>query len=361
MNILITTQHGEVAGATYSIFDLSKGLSDKGHTVVLALRFGTLLHQLAKQEGIECVHFNFKNKFQLSAWYRISQLCIIKNIQLVYAQESKDRYICIFSRLFFGPKFKLILARRQMVVDNNLFKRFIYKNLSNGQVVVSQGLRNKLVKMGFPASKMNVIFNGMPQIIFKENTAVTENLRRKYEIEKKDIVIGCVARPKRQDDLLSVMRLLPDNYKLLLVGMTKEQIDQFFTNSFHRLLKSRLIVAGIIRDKSLLYHHYKLMNIHILSSSMDGFGMVNLEAMSMGVPVIGANFGGIPDVIQNEVSGLIYDLGNIDQLQSHIVNILSDEKLREGFIKAGFNRVKEFSIERTVNNHEKYFLQIVNG
>ncbi|MEQ8240887.1 MAG: glycosyltransferase family 4 protein [Cyclobacteriaceae bacterium] len=361
MNILITTQHGEVAGATYSIFYLAKGLSDKGHKVILALRFDTLLHQMASQAGIDCTHFNFKSKFNLSAWYKISQLCKTYGIQVVYAQESKDRYICIFSRLFFGPKIKLLLARRQMVVDNNSFKRFLYSNLSDGQIVVSQGLKNELVKMDFQATKMKVIFNGLPPIIFNKKEEVTQGLRAKYHLKKNDIVLGCVSRPKRQDDLLAVLNLLPENYKLLLVGITQEQLNQFFLFSFNRHLKSRLIVAGIIQEKVLLYHHYKLMNIHILSSDMDGFGMVTLEAMSMGVPVIGANFGGIPDVIENEVSGLIYDLGNIHQLQSHIIKILSDETIRSGFIKEGFNRVKAFSIEKTVDNHEKFFSEIVNG
>jgi glycosyltransferase involved in cell wall biosynthesis len=361
MNILITTQHGDVAGATFSVFLLAKGLSTKGHKVILACRPNSVLHRLATQSSIKCHNIVFNNKFDVCIWRNISQIIKSENIDLVYAQESKDRYACIFSKIFFRYQAKLFLARRQKVVDNNPFKRLLYNYFSNGQIIISEGLKKEMIKLGFPESKMKVIFNGLPEIRYRQDHTSIDKLREKYHIEDGDIIIGCVARPKRQDDLFAVLQRLPSNYKLLLVGITREQVETFFLSADAIGLGKRLIVAGIITNKKVLYDHYKLMAIHVLSSDMDGFGLVNLEAMQLAIPVIGANYGGIPDVIQNQVSGFIYELGNITQLKNQIITLIHNKRLSGDFVKEGLKRAKKFSIESTVNNYESYFSQSLIG
>jgi glycosyltransferase involved in cell wall biosynthesis len=98
------------------------------------------------------------------------------------------------------------------------------------------------------------------------------------------------------------------------------------------------------RDTLLAYYHRA--DLFVLPSTTvdgqtEGLGVVLLEAMASGLPVIGSNTGGIPDIIQDRVNGLLVSPGDPDVLADAILSILSDPDLAEQFKKAGFRTVNE--------------------
>lgn len=362
MNILITTQHGEVAGATYSIFYLARGLQEQGDKVVLGIRFGTLLHELAAEVGIDCVNISFKNKLHWASMHNINQIVRSRDIDLIYAQESKDRYLTIFARIIYRFKAKLVLARRQRIADSNFFKRWLYIHGADKTVVISDGLRKMMRSKKYPEKHLETIYNGLPIDEYVLEKELVDQLTSRYQLKETQKIIGCVARPKLQNELFEAMRSLPSNYRLLLVGITESQFRDFFPSCDPSALGDRLIFAGIIRDKRVLIHHYSLMDVHVLPSSMDGFGLVSVEAMAMGIPAIGSNYGGIPDVIQHGQSGFIYELGEVQQLTQYIRDLIEDKDLRERFIRAGCDRaLNVFSISKTVRNYHDFFQKLISS
>jgi glycosyltransferase involved in cell wall biosynthesis len=103
-----------------------------------------------------------------------------------------------------------------------------------------------------------------------------------------------------------------------------------------------------------------LLTVNILPSTTDGFGLVLIEAMACGVPVIGTDFGGISDVIQNEISGLLFKDEDHAGLANAIERCINDATLRERLITNGKKRAfEDFAIERTIENYEKFFQRLI--
>ncbi|WP_147804768.1 N-acetyl-alpha-D-glucosaminyl L-malate synthase BshA [Alkalicoccus halolimnae] len=83
-----------------------------------------------------------------------------------------------------------------------------------------------------------------------------------------------------------------------------------------------------------------ISDIKLLMSSKESFGLVLLEAMACGVPVIGTNIGGIPEVIEHGQSGFICSLGDTDEAAAYALKILKDEKLQKKMAAAALQRAK---------------------
>ena len=84
----------------------------------------------------------------------------------------------------------------------------------------------------------------------------------------------------------------------------------------------------------------------VLPSSEEGFGRVLLEAMDIGTPVIGTRIGGIPEVIEHGVNGLLVDYGDIEALKRSIIKILKDEQVGKKIVKGGYETINsKFRVE----------------
>jgi glycosyltransferase involved in cell wall biosynthesis len=100
-------------------------------------------------------------------------------------------------------------------------------------------------------------------------------------------------------------------------------------------------VAG--RDKDALLASADVL---VLPSHFEGLGLCILEAMAYGVPVIATRVGGIPDVVEDGVTGLLVEPGDVERLADRLVALLLDAELRQRVRVAAFKRVRErYSVE----------------
>ncbi len=93
------------------------------------------------------------------------------------------------------------------------------------------------------------------------------------------------------------------------------------------------------------------MKIAIKASYTEGLGSVILEGMAAGLPVVGSNAGGIPDIIDNELTGVLIEPGDADALANAITRIAQDTSLRELFVTNGQEKLKTFDINYTANQY----------
>jgi phosphatidylinositol alpha-1,6-mannosyltransferase len=90
-----------------------------------------------------------------------------------------------------------------------------------------------------------------------------------------------------------------------------------------------------------LVKYYEVCDVFVMPSHAEGFGIVFLEAMAFGKPVIGGNHGGTPDVIRDGVTGFLVEYGDIDGLTSRILSLLQNEELRRKMGQTGRQYVEE--------------------
>lgn len=88
-----------------------------------------------------------------------------------------------------------------------------------------------------------------------------------------------------------------------------------------------------------------ISDLFLLPSAKESFGLVALEAMASGLPVIGSNIGGIPELILDGETGFIHPLGDVESMASSAIKLLSNDTLHEKFARAARKRAEDFFCE----------------
>ena len=87
---------------------------------------------------------------------------------------------------------------------------------------------------------------------------------------------------------------------------------------------------------------YQAASVFLKISISEGFGLTFLEAMDAGVPVIGSNVGGIPDIIKDGENGFLVSPFDAEELANKLKILLEDEGLRDKFIQEGESTLNSF-------------------
>ncbi|SMG50500.1 Glycosyltransferase involved in cell wall bisynthesis [Marivirga sericea] len=367
MNILILCAQGGVAGSTYSISYLAKGLAEKKHNVYLGLLKGSFLDSLVKDSTVKRVYMPFNGKTDKKTRSIIKELIEQENIHIINAQSSNDRYVGPLINFLNGKNVKIIQTRRQnpkkMIGLNKFFQNIFNNYFCDHLVVVSEALKQIFIERGIHANKLKVIHNGTPTDQYQPNLELRKKLQNELGYSDQDIVIGCVARYKNQPQLVKALQLLPKEWKVLYVGLDEENYRNRFPNEpdIHDV-PQEVKCLGIVNDKSAVIQYYTLMTVNVLPSTMDGFGLTLVESMAMNTPVVATNFAGIPDVVQHEENGLLYENENYEDFANQIKRAVEDQELRKKLLENGRKTAfNTFSIENTINKYETFFEEILHS
>lgn len=353
MKILFTTHQGNLAGSTLSLIYLARGLADKGHEVHLACRKGVLVEkELLNHVNITIHHIPFKSYIDFNACLKLQRVIKQHQIQVLNAQGGKDRNLTILSKWIFGLNVKLVFTRRQQPRNEPWIKRWFHTISTEQIIMISEGLKAIFVEKGYNPNHLKVIRNGVPNdLADRVNDTDVNKLRQKLNLEGK-IVIGCLARLKSQKQVVEALQFLPSDYVVLFVGISESELNQ-------QQIRQRLIFTGQVEHLQAL-HYLKLMTVNILPSYLDGFGLVLVESMLFGIPVIGSRFGGIPDVIRDGENGFLFENGNVQDLTEKIIKLVEDRDLRESFVENGLQIAKDqFSMSRVVREYERLFESLI--
>ena len=360
MNLLFLTYQGGVAGSTNSISYLTKGLAEKGHQVYMGCRKESRLYSMLENSPVHLIPMEFKGKLDRQNIRHIRDVVRKYNIQIINAQSSIDRYTSIFAKWWYRLPVKIVHTRRQTPESiGGWLQNSFYVKGTDKIVVVSDSLKEVFVGIGLPAEHLEVIYNGIPRERFEQHQAArTEELRRQYGFTPSDKVIGFVSRFKKQDQLIAALAFLPEDLKVMFVGIDKSRLDPFIQQ---HSIKQEIICTGSVPMEDVI-NYYPLFDINVLASTTDGFGLVLVEAMGMGVPVVGTRAPGICNVIEDGESGLLFEDNNPQDLAQKISLIIQDQELKSKLTRNGLQRAQQtFSVVNTVNNYEAFFRSLLEN
>lgn len=359
MHILILTYQGNIAGSTYSISMLAKGLAQRGHKVFLGCPSDRLLVTLVQDSGVQHIPMNFRSKFDLSNMRHIRDLVKKHDIQIINAQSSYDRYTCVFARWIYRLPVKIVHTRRQVAASMGGFlQNLIYYRGTHKVIAVSHGVKQSLVGKGIPSHHVEVIHNGTPREKYQNlNPENTHKLRNTYNIKEGEFVIGCVSRRKKQEQLLEALDLLPFRTTTLFVGLDLQEKYLPLLEKVND--RHTIIFTGSVPPEQTL-DYYGLFDVNILVSTTEGLSQALLEAMAIGVPVIATHAAGNPELVIHGENGLTFTDGDIPALAQHIQTLHDQPQVRETFIEKGRKTaLEDFSIDRTIERHEALFHRLL--
>lgn len=180
-------------------------------------------------------------------------------------------------------------------------KKAVFTGVENLTIITPSEWLAGLVKESFLSEyPVKVINNGIDLNVFKPTES---DFKKVYGLEGKKLVLGVALgwdKRKGCEDLLELAKILNDDYRLILVGAFKEQINSFPAN-----------IIGIEKTNSpkKLAEIYSVSDVFINTTYEDNYPTVNLEARACGLPVITYKTGGSPESAGEDA--IIVDVGDI--------------------------------------------------
>jgi glycosyltransferase involved in cell wall biosynthesis len=195
---------------------------------------------------------------------------------------------------------------------------------------------------------IEIIPMGINPSFFKQSSEV-EYLKKRLGVSRKAILfVGRLIDWKGIEYLVKAVPQVLKTYpgtKLLLVG-SGPQKNRLITLSRSLGITNTVLFIGEVSQEELR-KFYSIATVFVLPSIVndkgetEGLGVVLLEAMACGVPVIGSNIGGIPDIIRDSETGLLAAQKNPCDLAQKITRLFTDEDLKKRIIENGLKLVKE--------------------
>lgn len=162
---------------------------------------------------------------------------------------------------------------------------------------------------------------------------------------------------KRIEDVVDVFKRVRAKIpaKLLLIG---DGPDRVFAEQDIRTagLSDDLIVLGKVKDTERVL---SIADIFLLTSEFESFGLAALEAMSVGVPVISSNTGGIPEVNEHGFSGFLSEVGDTEDMAKNALFLLEDETRLKKFKNQAFGQAKTFDLLNVLPQYEKLYHSLI--
>ncbi|MFX1396068.1 MAG: glycosyltransferase family 4 protein [Promethearchaeota archaeon] len=200
-----------------------------------------------------------------------------------------------------------------------------------------------------------------------------EQLRKDFQISQEDFIILSIGRlvPRKRFDLViraiaKIKKKNPQiNLKYFLIGKGRE-LPKLKDLAEKLSIKEEIKFLGSVSHE-IKYRYYKLSDIFVMPSSIEkdsieGFGIVFLEANYFKLPVIGTLSGGMKEAIIDEKTGFLVEPDDIDKIFEKILFLHDNPNIRKEMGEYGYNRVlKEYNWNIIVNDYEKIFNEIIHN
>ena len=284
----------------------------------------------------------------LNVWlkaYLISKKIKNENIDIIHVSWTKDLLLAVLIKLFSKRKIKIIYYRQMKITRDkkDIYHKFIYRNISKVLVITKQ-LKKDCQKY-LPISNSKIIHLKYGIEIPNKPILTNKNaLFEKYSLQKNNFLIGVFSRieeQKGQHLVIDALHLInKDDIQVLIVGhcMDTKYLDKISNMIKDYNLQDKVSIVPFIDSPMEIM---SFLNLVILPTYEETFGLVVAESMLMETAVIGSNAGGVPEIIQDGYNGLLFKTKDHNSLKSKIIDIYSSEELRN---KLSYN-AKIFAIE----------------
>ncbi len=233
---------------------------------------------------------------------------------------------------------------------------------SDGVTSISEDLKQSTIA-GFGITRpIQVIYNFVNCDVYKPNGAVAQELRPQYcePGERLIVHLSNFRRVKRVDDVVEVFARIAQAMpaRLMLIGDGPDR-----SLAEHLALKHgiqhRIHFLG---KQDSVQDLLSLADLMLMPSSMESFGLAALEAMACGVPCIATRVGGVPELVDDGVNGLLYEVGDVDSMARGGIALLQDESRRRAMAQAARQTAQNrFCTTRIIPQYEAFYGSVLAG
>lgn len=217
------------------------------------------------------------------------------------------------------------------------------------------------IKGGHNRPPVHVVYHGIDYSAARRGAAARKHARTTLAIDENDFVIGTVGNFRLEKDqrtlvkAMGILRLSHPDVTLVMVGFgplegeLRRQVDALGLADAIRFVGSRNDVLELM----------PAFDIFVLSSLYEGLGIALVEAMASGLPCVATAVGGVPEVFDDGVEGLLVSPQDPPALAAALGKLYDDSDLRSEMGIAAVERARQFDIRRAVRRTEQIYDQVL--
>ena len=320
------------------------------------------IYDKAKESNIKTIEFELNSRNPISLGIKLYRILKQYDIRIIHTNHYRlniiARFAKIISEFSFLPLRHLVTVHGinplKLIPWQIVFYQVIDQCLSFMNfytITVSQYTRKNFLKKSLVwPSRVLTIYNSIhfdnKSHKFSNNINMSENINI--------VFIGRLSIEKGIDFLIKIITKFIDNDKYLDRVIFNIYGDGDYSESITELSNKyplNVKYHGFTSSSSLVL---KNASIFIVPSIIETFGLVIVEAMANGVPSIATNVGGIPEVIDDNINGLLVDYGNVNDFIKALDKLILDKNLRDMIIQNAYSTLEnKFSFEDFKNSYIK--------
>ncbi|WP_338776765.1 N-acetyl-alpha-D-glucosaminyl L-malate synthase BshA [Metabacillus sp. FJAT-52054] len=368
------TCYPSVGGSGVVATELGKLLAEKGHeihfiTSSIPFRLNKVYSNIYFH-GVEVNQYSvFKNPpYDLALSSKMAEVAEREKLDILHVHYAIPHAICAFlAKQMTGDHLKIVTTLHGTDItvlgsDPSMAQLIRFGIEASDRVTaVSNALVQQTYDLIAPKQHIETVYNFIDDRVYYKKDAA--HLKNDYKIKDHERVIIHVSnfrQVKRVKDIVKTFALIADQVssKLLLVGDGPEMSS--VCELVHSMgLREKVLFLG---KQENLDELYSISDIKLLMSEKESFGLVLLEAMACGVPCIGTNIGGIPEVISDGENGFIVEVGDIEKAAEKAVALLSSQDLHSRFSEQAMTAAREnFKTEQIVEQYEDIYYGLLQG
>jgi len=301
-----------------------------------------------------------KNEFDIIHFFSFG---ILQNDLILLKEVKKNKSVLINTPAHPSFSFNYNFPKKIIVWLVKNFEKKVVTPKYDRVIAISKGQNKWMVDWGVTNNKIILIPCGITK---------TQSEKRNGKIIKKQMgleknrLIGYLGRIQEYKGVDQLVEALPEikvkfpNIKLILIGDGEEYKKKLFEKAKKLKVKDDIIFEGQV-DENKKMELLSMLDLFILPSKIEGFGIVMLEAMSQGIPIISTKTDGGKFLIKEGSNGFLYNFGNKKALIRRVLEILKNEKLRKKIGNNNIKKSKDFFWDKQAKKLEKLYIHELNN
>jgi glycosyltransferase involved in cell wall biosynthesis len=323
------------------LLSLARGLRDRGHRQLIVTPASSELERRARAEDLPVA--------PLSALGLRSRLV---GVDILHSHSGRAQNVAWLASV--GANVTRVATRHVAFSPRHpAIHRLKYSQSCDGVIAVSQAVRHALLTAGVEDDRIGVIPTGVEIPVTLPGPDLRQTARGGFGFEDSNFVaghMGAFTHEKGQEVAVAAARLLEaaePELRLLLAG----------EGPLRAGLRGnpRILLPGYIEDRAAFF---AALDVFLMPSRSEAWGLAALEAMAHGVPVIASRIGGLPEMIEDGKSGWLVPPDDPGALARALVEAARDRaRLKELGVGAR-QRARCFSLEETAARTEAFYVQL---
>lgn len=338
--------------------------SHEKYDVLTVLKQGSFLDQKLSSQSLKKHYLKTINRhFPIIAAYKLAKILDKKNIDIIHVHWGKDLFLAVLAKIFCKHPVKLMYMRQMALTRHkkDIYHKFIYKNVDAYQVITKALYKDAIEFLPLKKEKIHLLYYGVPKGSSCDSCEAYLSDKGVDPDSFKVAIFGRVEEGKGQHLVIQAVRNIYQNKNNISLSVVGHVMDQAYFKNLEDIadIKSKnqfIHFNGFHDDPTSIMSCFDVV---VLATRCETFGLVLPEAMRTKTAVIGTNCGGVPEIIIDGETGLLFEPDDAEGLEKVLDKLVSDKEYCIRLAKNGKNYAdKQFSEELHYKNLDAIINQL---